>query len=43
MARALPADPPAATTIEVGGPLLVPGAHVLLDLIGYVPDREEAR
>ena len=30
-------DPPASTTIEVGGPLLVPGCHVLLDLIGYVP------
>lgn len=32
-----PTDPPASTTIQVGGPLLVPGAHVLLDLIGYVP------
>jgi len=32
-----PVDPPASTTVEVGGPLLVPGAHVLLDLIGYVP------
>lgn len=32
-----PNDPPASTTIEVGGPLLVPGVHVLLDLIGYVP------
>ncbi len=30
-------DPPASTTIEVGGPLLVPGCHVLLDLIAYVP------
>lgn len=32
-----PEDPPASTTLEVGGPLLAPGAHVLLDLIGYVP------
>jgi enamine deaminase RidA (YjgF/YER057c/UK114 family) len=32
------ADKPASTTLEVGGPLLVPGAHVLLDLIGYCPD-----
>ncbi len=31
-------DKPASTTLEVGGPLLVPGAHVLLDLIGYCPD-----
>jgi enamine deaminase RidA (YjgF/YER057c/UK114 family) len=34
-----PKDPPASTTVEVGGPLLVPGAHVLLDLIGYVPEK----
>jgi len=33
-----PNDPPAMTAIQVGGPLLVPGAHMLLDLIGYVPD-----
>ena len=33
-----PNDPPAMTTIQIGGPLLVPGAHMLLDLIGYVPD-----
>jgi enamine deaminase RidA (YjgF/YER057c/UK114 family) len=33
-----PEDPPASTTIEVGGPLQIPGAHVVLDLIGYVPD-----
>lgn len=33
-----PSDPPASTTIKVGGPLMVPGAHLLLDLIGYVPD-----
>jgi enamine deaminase RidA (YjgF/YER057c/UK114 family) len=32
-----PTDPQASTTLEVGGPLLVPGAHLLLDLIGYVP------
>jgi enamine deaminase RidA (YjgF/YER057c/UK114 family) len=31
-------DKPASTTIEVGGPLLVPGAMVVLDLIGYVPE-----
>lgn len=31
-------DKPASTTIEVGGPLLVDGAFVLLDLIGYCPD-----
>jgi enamine deaminase RidA (YjgF/YER057c/UK114 family) len=28
---------PASTTLVVGGPLLVPGAHTLLDLIAYVP------
>lgn len=33
-----PKDPPASTTVKVGGPLIVPGAHILLDLIGYVPD-----
>jgi enamine deaminase RidA (YjgF/YER057c/UK114 family) len=33
-----PTDPPASTTLRIGGPLIVPGAHVLLDLIGYVPD-----
>ena len=33
-----PKDPPASVTIEVGGPLVVPGAHLLLDLIGYAPD-----
>lgn len=32
-----PSDPPASTTIEVGGPLLVPGSKVLYDLIAYVP------
>lgn len=32
-----PVDPPASTTIEVGGPLLVPGVHAMLDLIAYAP------
>ncbi|MGD9695136.1 MAG: RidA family protein [Thermoleophilia bacterium] len=36
---AFPSDPPASTTMLVG-PLQVPGAHLLLDLIGYVPDRD---
>lgn len=31
-------DKPASTTLEVGGPLLVPGAHVQLDLIGFCPE-----
>lgn len=31
-------DKPASTTLEIGGPLLVPGSHVLLDLIAYCPD-----
>ena len=26
------------TTLEIGGPLLVPGSHALLDLIAYCPD-----
>jgi enamine deaminase RidA (YjgF/YER057c/UK114 family) len=30
-------DKPASTTLQVGGPLLVPGSHVQLDLIGYCP------
>jgi enamine deaminase RidA (YjgF/YER057c/UK114 family) len=38
-----PSDPPASTTVEIGGPLPVPGAHLLLDLIGYVPESEEGR
>ena len=29
---------PASTTLIIGGPLVVPGAHTLLDLIAYVPD-----
>lgn len=32
-----PGDKPASTTLRIGGPMVVPGAHVLLDLIGYVP------
>ncbi len=30
-------DKPASTTLRIGGPLVVPGAHFVLDLIGYVP------
>lgn len=29
---------PCSTTMILGGPLVVPGAHTLLDLIAYVPD-----
>ena len=29
---------PTSTTMKIGGPLIVPGAHILLDLIAYVPD-----
>lgn len=32
-----PGDPPAGTSVELGGPLFVPGVHTTLDLIGYVP------
>jgi enamine deaminase RidA (YjgF/YER057c/UK114 family) len=32
-----PGDKPASTTVKIGGPLLVPGCDVLLDLIGYIP------
>ena len=32
-----PTEPPASTKIEVGGPLQVPGANFVLDLIGYAP------
>jgi enamine deaminase RidA (YjgF/YER057c/UK114 family) len=32
-----PGDKPASTTLRIGGPLVVPGAHFLLDLIGYAP------
>lgn len=30
-------DPPVATPVRLGGPLLAPGAHVLYDTIAYVP------
>ena len=30
-------DPPVASTVRLGGPLLAPGAHVLYDAIAYVP------
>lgn len=33
-----PEDKPASTTIRLGGPLVVPGANTLLDLIVYAPD-----
>ena len=36
--RHFPNDPPASTTLEIGGPLHVDGALFLLDLIGYCPD-----
>jgi enamine deaminase RidA (YjgF/YER057c/UK114 family) len=36
-ARYFPEDKPASTTLRLGGPLVVPGANVLLDLIAYVP------
>jgi enamine deaminase RidA (YjgF/YER057c/UK114 family) len=32
-----PGDKPASTTLRVGGPLVVPGAHFLLDLTSYAP------
>jgi enamine deaminase RidA (YjgF/YER057c/UK114 family) len=32
-----PGDKPASTTLRIGGPLVVPGAHVLLDLTSYAP------
>jgi enamine deaminase RidA (YjgF/YER057c/UK114 family) len=37
--EAFPVDPPALTVLEMGGgqPLLVPGAHVQMDVIAYVP------
>jgi enamine deaminase RidA (YjgF/YER057c/UK114 family) len=34
-----PGVKPASTTIKIGGPLLVPGANTLLDLIAYAPSR----
>lgn len=33
-----PGIKPASTTMKIGGPLVVPGANALLDLIAYVPD-----
>jgi enamine deaminase RidA (YjgF/YER057c/UK114 family) len=36
-ASQFPKDPPASTTIEIGGPLHVEGALFLLDLIAYCP------
>lgn len=33
-----PDDKPTSTTVRVGGPLVVPGADTLLDLIAYAPD-----
>jgi enamine deaminase RidA (YjgF/YER057c/UK114 family) len=32
-----PGDKPASTTLRIGGPLVVPGAHILLDLTSYAP------
>jgi hypothetical protein len=29
---------PCSTTLIIGGPLVVPGAHTLLDLMAYIPD-----
>ena len=34
-----PGDRPASTTLEIGGPLQVPGAQFILDLIAYVPPK----
>ena len=36
-ARHFPDGKPASTTMRIGGPLQVPGAHVILDLTGYAP------
>lgn len=33
-----PGIKPASTTLKIGGPLVIPGANTLLDLIAYVPD-----
>ena len=33
-----PGVKPASTTMILGGPMVVPGAHTLLDLIAYVPE-----
>jgi enamine deaminase RidA (YjgF/YER057c/UK114 family) len=32
-----PGVKPASTTLKIGGPLVIPGANTLLDLIAYVP------
>jgi enamine deaminase RidA (YjgF/YER057c/UK114 family) len=37
-ARHFPGVKPASTTMVLGGPLVVKGAHTLLDLIAYAPD-----
>jgi enamine deaminase RidA (YjgF/YER057c/UK114 family) len=37
-AKHFPGVKPASTTMKIGGPLVVPGANALLDLIAYVPD-----
>ena len=37
-AKHFPKVKPASTTMKIGGPLVVPGANTLLDLIAYVPD-----
>jgi enamine deaminase RidA (YjgF/YER057c/UK114 family) len=34
-----PGVKPASTTMKIGGPLVVPGANALLDLIAWVPSR----
>ena len=36
-ARHFPGLKPASTTMKIGGPLVVPGANALLDLIAYAP------
>lgn len=36
-AKHFPGVKPASTTMKIGGPLVVPGANALLDLIAYVP------
>ena len=35
-----PTDPPVATPVRLGGPLIVPGAHVLYDAIAYIPSTD---
>jgi enamine deaminase RidA (YjgF/YER057c/UK114 family) len=34
------ADPPVATPVRLGGPLIVPGAHALYDAIAYIPSTD---